>query len=124
MEIELARITFHGFCIKSFEPGRAWKPDENGKLYTNEPQVIFKGQTAEEKLLNELRAGVTVFEFGKLEKTSSFSLIHHKESEQKDFICVCSKSPGSRAEPNSNQTSKRQTSADHYNLMYYQILYF
>lgn len=64
------------------------------------------------------------FEFGKLEKTSIFSLIHHKESEQKDFICVCSKSPDSRAEPNSNQTSKRQTSADHYNLMYYQILYF
>jgi len=67
MEIEVAIITFQGFNAKSFEPGRAWKQDANGKLYTDEPQVVFEGQTAEDKLLNELRVGSTVFEFGTLE---------------------------------------------------------
>ena len=67
MEIEMARITFQGFCTKSFEPGRTWKQDVNGDFYTNEPQVIFEGNTAEENLLNELRAGATVYEFGTLE---------------------------------------------------------
>jgi len=67
MEIEVARITFQGFNAKSFEPGRAWKQGANGKLYTDEPQVVFEGQIAEDKLLNELRVGSTVFEFGTLE---------------------------------------------------------
>lgn len=67
MEIEVANITFQGFCMKSFELGRAWEQDTNGKLLNDEPQVVFEGQTAEEKLLNELRVGATVFEFGTLE---------------------------------------------------------
>jgi hypothetical protein len=67
MEIEVAYITFQGFCAKSFELGRKWEQDATGKMYTKEPQVIFEGQTAEDKLLNELRVGATVFEIGKLE---------------------------------------------------------
>jgi len=67
MEIEVANITFQGFCVKSFEPGRIWKQDANGKFYTDEPQIIFEGYIAEEKLLSELRTGITVFEFGTLE---------------------------------------------------------
>ncbi len=67
MEITTAQISFNNFQVKSFEPGREWKQDANGKLYTDEPQVIFKGQTAEKKLLNELRIGSTIFEFGTLE---------------------------------------------------------
>lgn len=67
MEIELASITFQGFYTKSFEPGKLWKQDTNGKFYNDEPQIIFRGQTAEEKLLNELRTGATVLEFGTLE---------------------------------------------------------
>lgn len=67
MEIDTAKITFQGFCTESFEPGRAWKQDTNGKLYTDEPQIVFEGHTAEEKLLNELHVGATVFELGILE---------------------------------------------------------
>ncbi len=67
MEIKAANITFQGFCAKSFKPGRAWKQDATGKLYTDEPQIVFEGNTNEEKLLNELRTGATVYEFGKLE---------------------------------------------------------
>lgn len=67
MEIEVARITFHEFRTKSFEPGRTWKQDANGKSYTDEQQVVFEGKTAEDRLLNELRVGSTVFEFGSLE---------------------------------------------------------
>ena len=72
MEIEIAQITFNNFQIISFEPGRAWKIDENGKFYTDEPKVIFEGKTAEEKLLNELQVGTTVFEFGTLENGNHY----------------------------------------------------
>ena len=36
MEISEARITFCGFQLREFEPGRAWKRDENGKSYTDD----------------------------------------------------------------------------------------
>ena len=71
MEIEIAHITFSRFKVISFEPGRSWKQDDGGKFYTDEPQVIFEGETAEKKLLNELQAGTTVFELGTLEKWKS-----------------------------------------------------
>ena len=72
MEIEIAQITFINFQVKSFEPGRAWKQDDNGKLYTDEPQVVFDGETAKEKSLNELRHGATIFEFGTLENGNHY----------------------------------------------------
>ena len=72
MEIELARITFHEFCAKSFEPGRAWRHDENGEFHTDEPQVIHTGTMAKEKLLSELRSGTTVFEFGVLDNGNNY----------------------------------------------------
>ena len=72
MEIEVANITFQGFHTKSFEPGRAWKKDANGKLYTDEPQIVFEGHTAEEKLLHELHVGSTIYEFGTLENGNNY----------------------------------------------------
>ena len=73
MEIEIAQITFINFLFKSFEPGRGgWKQDENGTWYTDEPQVIFDGETAKEKALNELQHGATIFEFGTLENGNHY----------------------------------------------------
>lgn len=72
MEIDVAHIIFRNFKLISFEPGRTWKQDERGQFYTNEPQVIFEGKTAEEKLLNELQAGTTVYEFGTLENGNHY----------------------------------------------------
>ena len=73
MEIEIAQITFSNFIIISFEPGRGgWKQDENGNYYTNEPQVIFEGETAKEKAINELLHGATIFEFGTLENGNHY----------------------------------------------------
>lgn len=60
MEIDTANVTFQGFTVLSFEPGRIWKRDKDGKYYTDEPQVIFKGDEAYSKLLNELRCGLTI----------------------------------------------------------------
>ncbi len=72
MEIKIAQITFNNFQIISFEPGRSWKRAENGELYTDEPQVIFKGEVAKEKSLNELRFGATIFELGTLENGNHY----------------------------------------------------
>ena len=67
MEIEDAQITFYNLRVKSFEPGVSFKQDSTGNFYTDEPQVIYTGEIAEEKLLNEFRHGTAVFEFGTLE---------------------------------------------------------
>ena len=72
MEIGVARITFSGFRALSFNPGRFWKTDENGESYTDESEMVFDGVKAEEKLLNELRVGVAVYEFGTLENGNRY----------------------------------------------------
>ena len=73
MQIELAKITFHNFQIKSYEPGRGgWKQDENGNWYTDEPRMIFEGESAKEKMLHELQYGTTVFEFGTQENGNHY----------------------------------------------------
>ena len=43
MEIASARLTFEDFVIHSYEPGRAWKQDENGQVYTDEPKIVLSG---------------------------------------------------------------------------------
>ncbi len=64
MEIELAKITFQGIHFISIKLGGARKQDEPGGLWTEEPQVIYEGKTAEEKILSNLRSGIKVLEFG------------------------------------------------------------
>jgi len=60
MEISEARITFTGFQIKEFQPGRAWRTDENGKLYTDDPLIIHTDEVAHSMFENELKNTVTV----------------------------------------------------------------
>lgn len=64
MEIELAKITFYGFCVKQYEPGRTWYQNEKGELCTDEPQVIFEGTQAEEKLFANFQSGSTIYDLG------------------------------------------------------------
>ncbi len=67
MEIELARITFQGIHFISIKLGGARKQDAPGGLWTEEPQVIYEGKTAEEKILLNLRSGIIVWKFGVLD---------------------------------------------------------
>ena len=60
MEIKEARITFDGFRINEFEPGRIWKRDENGNLYTDDPLVIHTGDKARSAFENELRNTIII----------------------------------------------------------------
>lgn len=55
MEIDAARLSFAGFEVISFEPMRKWQVDEDGNWYTNEPQIIFHGQEAENRLIEGLQ---------------------------------------------------------------------
>ena len=63
MEISHARMTFHDFRGLTFEPGRAWRRDAKGELYTDDPQIVYQGADAEEHLLEELRSGLCVYAF-------------------------------------------------------------
>lgn len=63
MEIESARITFEGFDIISYEPGRTWQKDEEGSLYSDEPQVILSGDDAHYCFLEQLKTRITIYYF-------------------------------------------------------------
>ena len=64
MEIDEAIITFNNFRVKSYEPGRSWKVNENGESYTDDPLIIYNGAEAEVKLISDLEDGIAVHEFG------------------------------------------------------------
>lgn len=65
MEIDIAKVTFQGFSVQSFEPGRTWKMGADGKSYTDEPLIIFEGEEARRKLVNELQYGLTMYHLEK-----------------------------------------------------------
>ena len=60
MEIKEAIITFNGFRINEFEPSRVWKRDQNGNLYTDDPLVIYNGETARAMFEAELKDSISV----------------------------------------------------------------
>lgn len=68
MEIELARMTFTGIEILSFDLGYVWKTDADGNSQPEELGGIYEGKDAEDRFLAELDAGEygsTVFQFQK-----------------------------------------------------------
>lgn len=65
MEIDCAKIAFKGFHSPSYEPGRTWKMGADGRSYPLGPQIIYYGQEAESKIIQELQNQITVFDFNK-----------------------------------------------------------
>jgi len=63
MEIECAHMTFKGFNVFTYEPGRVWKTGEDGKAYPVGPRVVFYGKDAEDKMLEELHNQIFVCDF-------------------------------------------------------------
>lgn len=63
MEIASAEIAFRNFGSVTYEPGRAWETGEDGKSYPVGQRVVFEGQDAMERILEELRNGITVYHF-------------------------------------------------------------
>ena len=61
IEIELAHVTFEGFRVHTFDPGRTWKLDENGNSYTDEPLIIYEGSEARSRLVDAMQQGFTMF---------------------------------------------------------------
>lgn len=60
MEISEVRISFSGFQIKEFEPGRTWKTNENGESYAATPLIIHTGEAARSMFENELKNSITI----------------------------------------------------------------
>lgn len=65
MEIASARLSFEACTIQLYELPKAWKQDENGRLYTDEPQIVFGGDEAKARFMEQIKQGITVFDFGK-----------------------------------------------------------
>ena len=65
MEIASAQITFKNFNSAIYEPGRTWKTGEDGKSYPVGPRVVFRGRDGINKILEELRNGISVYHFEK-----------------------------------------------------------
>lgn len=69
MEIECAKITFRGFRSPSYEPGRKWMIGTDGESYPVGPQIVYYGQEAESKILEELQNQIAVYNFDKKDDT-------------------------------------------------------
>lgn len=67
MEMASAQIIFHNFNSATYEPGRAWETDKDGKSYPVGPQVIFSEKDATDRILEELQNKLTVYHFEKEE---------------------------------------------------------
>jgi hypothetical protein len=65
MEIACARLSFEDCTIKSYELLRALKQNENGQFYPDETQIIYSGDEGKEHFIEQLKKGITVFDFGK-----------------------------------------------------------
>ncbi|MBR2718518.1 MAG: hypothetical protein IKB78_04365 [Clostridia bacterium] len=65
MELQLARITFYGCEIITFEPGVPWITDASGKSCPAEPLITYTGHAAREMLLHELNCTTCIFAFSK-----------------------------------------------------------
>lgn len=65
MEIATALITFENVYSVAYEPGRVWKTGEDGKPYPVGPQVIFRGQDAIGRIIEELKDEFMVYHFKK-----------------------------------------------------------
>ena len=63
MEITSAQITFQNFNSATYEPGREWKTDEDGKSSPVGPQIIFCDKEAIDRILEELQQKLTVYYF-------------------------------------------------------------
>ena len=72
MEIEDAQIVLDGFNVISYEHGRAWKTDENGEMYTKEPQLILQGESALQAFNAQLNGRIIIFDFDKYDETAWF----------------------------------------------------
>ncbi len=72
MEIASAFITFEGFNLLSYEPGRAWQQDENGEFYSAEPQIILTDDSAFSRFSEQLDSGITIFDLGIKEEFTYF----------------------------------------------------
>lgn len=59
-EIASAVISFECFEIHSLEYLRSYIYDADGNLQTDDPQIIYHGQDAQEALIRELKSGVSL----------------------------------------------------------------
>ena len=62
MEIKEAILTFIGIKNFTYELPRTWRIDENGNSVTDDPLVIFEGDEAVEKFINERQVTVMYFD--------------------------------------------------------------
>jgi len=68
MEIASAQITFKNFHSATYEPGRTWKTDEDGKSYPVGPCVVYSGQDGIDRILEELKNEIAVYHFEKKDR--------------------------------------------------------
>ncbi len=66
MQLDKTIITFENFAVERFEAGMWWKKpiEEEYDPFLPDPEGVIKGEEALKLLLDELKKGVTVYEFG------------------------------------------------------------
>lgn len=61
MEIADACLIFRGVTQLTYEPSRTWKQDADGKSYTDEPRIIYEGETAHNFFVAEMEDSPRIY---------------------------------------------------------------
>lgn len=90
-EIDTAQITFHDLSGIAYDPGRIWKTGEDGISRPVGPVIIYSGEEAMDKLLDDLQVRVSL---SFLECENSFDISFGGFSDIEpwlgiDFHCSC-----------------------------------
>lgn len=67
MELASAQITFQNVHSATYEPGRAWVIGEDGESHPVGPRVVFSGQDAIDRIMEELQHEIIVYHLEKKE---------------------------------------------------------
>lgn len=67
MEIASAQITFQNVHAATYEPEREWVTGEDGESHPVGPRVVFSGQDAIDRIIEELQYEITVYHLVKNE---------------------------------------------------------
>ena len=75
LQIKLAVLKFTDCAIESYEPERNWKTNSKGELYTDELQIMYNGETALSRLIDNAIHRFTIIVFNTTEDNGQHTAV-------------------------------------------------
>lgn len=89
-EIAFAVITFECFKIHSLELLRSYRIDADDNMYTDDPQIIYRGKDAENVLIRELQSSISLNGLNILRENERITIELENNGNVTMFAAICS----------------------------------